>query len=106
MFFEPEALIPWLSEKETKLIYTLVNDSDKPKSPSILKAPSIPLTNANNYRLPKGCGRAAWSNQYKADYEYFIEYQIEGLETFCDLVAPSDPIKSSAVILSCIKKIN
>ncbi|WP_289191861.1 DEAD/DEAH box helicase family protein [Bacteroides acidifaciens] len=106
VFFEPEALIPWLSEKETKLIYTLVNDSDKPKSPSILKAPSIPLTNANNYRLPKGCGRAAWSNQYKADYEYFIEYQIEGLETFCDLVAPSDPIKSSAVILSCIKKIN
>ncbi len=31
VFFEPEALIPWLSEKETKLIYTLVNDSDKPK---------------------------------------------------------------------------
>ena len=106
IFFEPEVLKPWLSEVEIELIYTLVKDSDKPKSPSILKAPSIPLTNVNKYRLPKGCERAAWSNRYMPDYEYYIEYQIEGLETFCNLVAPSDPIKSSAVILSCIKKIN
>lgn len=106
VFFEPEALSPWLSEEEIELIYTLVKDSDKPKSPSILKAPPIPLTNVNDYRLPKECERAAWTNRYKSDYEYYIEYQIEGLETFCNLVAPSDPIKSSAVILSGIKKIN
>ncbi len=106
VFFEPEALMPWLSDKEAERIYTLVKDSDKPKSPSILKTPAIPLTIENLYRLPIGCERAAWSNRDKPDFEYYIEYQIEGLETFCDLVAPSDPIKSSAVILSCIKKIN
>lgn len=105
VFFEPASLKPWLSENEIELIYSLVEDSDIPKSPSILKAPLIPLTYTNKYRLPAGCERAAWYNQYKADYEYFIEFKIEGFDTFCDLVAPSDPIKSSEIMLSHIKKI-
>lgn len=106
IFFEPVVLKPWLSENEIELIYSLVKDSDIPKSPSIIKAPKIPLTHTNVYRLPAGCERAAGRNRYKPEYEYYIEYQVEGMDTFCDIVASSDPIKSSTIILSCIKKIN